>query len=116
MALPHILYPPPTKGGWQEWLYQHFTQHKDIIGAVQQTRGLSLTLGRIWPIDPSDKAQLEVFLEDHQQMHNEMNALLGVQGNDLSDVDFQNKKEADVFYWFNYQEHLAASINVGVSI
>jgi hypothetical protein len=117
VSLAHIIYPPPTKGGFQEWILQHYAHHQAIVWGVKQKFNITLPIRMIYPFkDPTDQAQLDIFLEEHQSMHSDMNGPLNIAGNDLSDVDFKNKKQLDSFFELNYFEHLAAGSNLGLPI
>lgn len=117
MSLAHIIYPPPTRGGLQEWLLQHYFHHLAIIGGVQTKFNISLPVRMIYPLqNAEDQAQLNVFLEEHQTMHNDMDGILNIAGNDLSEVDFKDKKQLDAFMWLNFSEHRDAATNLGLPI
>lgn len=117
MSLAHILYPPPTKGGFQEWALQHFAHHQAIINGVKQKMDIVLPMRLIYPIvDPKNKAQINVFLEEHATMHADMAGPLSIQTNDLSDVDFENPKQTASWMNLHYFEHLAAATNLGLPI
>lgn len=116
MGLAHILYPSPSHGGFQAWLLHHFQHHQAIIDGLRSQRGIVVPMRMIYRCDPQKPEQLAVFLEQHQQLHVDMDGALGISGNDLSDVDFQDKKQTDAFFWLQFQEHLAAATNLGIPI
>lgn len=113
MSLAAILYPPPEERGFDEWTFQHLAHHQAIITAARQVKGATLTLENIYPVSPNN---LEQFLYLHQEMHNAQNALLGINGNDLSSTDFKNKKEADAWYYLHWTEHQSAASQLGLPI
>ena len=102
MSLPPLYEPPPGPQGWREYWFQHFQDHLDIVQALQKALNVKLTVYDIDPWVDYDKGGI---LERHQQYHNDFNQLLGIAGNDLSDVDFKNKGQVDAWVWLNYQEH-----------
>jgi len=113
MALPQVLYPPPTRHGFGEWLFAHFQHHQAIINATQTKFKQQLVMRTIYPINPADPQQVQIFLEQHQQMHDDMAGVLRIQQNDLAGVNFNKKKEMDAWFMLNYFEHLAAATNLG---
>jgi hypothetical protein len=113
MSLTQIILPPPTPNGFEEWAFAHFQHHLAIIDAVRQTKQINLQLEQIWPVSIRN---VETWLEAHQFMHNEMNAVLGVQGNDLSTFNWQDEKQREGFFYLNFQEHRSAAQNAGVPI
>lgn len=113
MSLAHILLPPPTPNGLDEWMLQHLAAHQAIINAAFTELQAALTL---YPIYPFDKRTSLVWLENHQQMHDDQNALLNIIGNDLSSVDFDKKKELEAWMYLHWTEHQAAASTLGLGI
>lgn len=113
MSLTQIQFPAPTPQGFTEWTYQHYLHHQAIISAARSLRNTQLIQYQIWPVNPQN---LDGFLNDHQSMHDEMNALYGVYGNDLSTLDWKDRKAVDAWYFLNWQEHLAVAARCGVPI
>jgi len=109
MSLAQIIYPPPTPRGFQEWAFQHYAHHLAIISAAN-AQGIPLREYNIWPIEEKD---IGSWLQRHQQMHNEMNAMAGVSGNDLEDVDFKDKKKVDAWYYLQFVEHQSVAAFLG---
>lgn len=113
MSLAQVLLPPPTTQGFDEWAFAHYQHHLAIISAVQQSKKVHLQLLPIWPVNPQN---IQIWLENHQFMHNQMNAVLKVQGSDLSSIQWEDEKQRQGFFFLNFQEHRSAAINTGVSI
>lgn len=109
MSLAQIVYPPPTAHGFTEWSFWHYQHHLAIIAAAK-TKGFALNQYQIWPIDPNN---MQTFLEQHQSMHDEMNAASGVFGSDLQDLDFSNKKIVDAWFYTQYVEHQSVASFLG---
>jgi hypothetical protein len=68
--------------------------------------GATLTTYVLDPIAGFDR---DNWLRRHQTAHNDMNEVLGIAGNDLSDVDFKNPKELQAWINLHAQEHLQAN-------
>lgn len=109
MGLPNILAIP--EDGFQEFWFNHYQDHVDIVEAIQKDTGIKLTMYNIYPWLDSDQNGI---LEQHQQYHNDMNQLLGIAGSDLSDLDFQKKNEVKAWVYLNFQEHLNAHMALGI--
>jgi hypothetical protein len=113
MSLAALLYPPPTPNGWQEWVYQNLTHHEAIISAARQSRNAGLILYQIYPFNSEDP---EGWLLQHQSQHNDMNGLFGVNGSDLSTLDFSNKRDVDAWLQLHFYEHQDVAARCGVPI
>ena len=109
MSLAQIVYPPPTAHGFTEWSFWHYQHHLAIIQAAKD-KGFQLNQYQIWPVNPHN---LSDFLEQHQYMHDEMNAIASSFGSDLQDVDFTNKKVADAWFYIQYVEHQSVASFLG---
>ena len=49
-------------------------------------------------------------------MHAEMDAIAGVQGSDLQDLDLKDKKKADAWFYLQYVEHQSVAQFLGGGI
>jgi len=113
VTLAMVLYPPPTDNGFHEWSLSHYQHHLAIISAIQQTKKIFLPVYPIWPFPQTN---IDVWLENHQLLHNEMNAVFQNIGNDLSSIDWQDTRQRDAFFYLNFQEHRSAATDCGVPI
>jgi hypothetical protein len=89
----------------ETWVHNHYQDHLEIQQAIQKQGGGNLEILEINHINP-DAA--DEWLERHQLMHNEMNAVLRQQGNDLTQVDFNNREQRTGWFWLNFREHFNA--------
>lgn len=103
MPLPHIIRPPSTPSGMNEWLFQHQQDHLEI---VQKIGALGLVLPT-YVIDPLLPEDFKGWALRHQNYHNDANGILGTDGSDLQTVEWGNQEERESWFWINYQEHLA---------
>ena len=101
MSLAQIILPPPTPHGMTEWSFAHNVSHLTIIQAAANL-GYQLQYLTIWPIPPND---IYTWLQNHQALHDEMNAMANVIGNDLQDIDFNDKKQMESWHFLNFNEH-----------
>jgi hypothetical protein len=111
MSLPPLYQPPEGSRGWEEYWFQHFQDHLEIVQAIQNTLNVPLT---VYDIDPWTNTDKEGILERHEQFHNDMNGVLQIPGNDLSEVDFKNPGQVKAWVWLNYQEHLNAHMALAI--
>lgn len=85
--------------------------HRDIIRRIREVKGYRLEEYIIDPIDMGDPAAM---LRNHQAMHNDMNAVFGLSGNDLLEVDFRDVEQLAAWIFFNFNEHQQVSKITGV--
>ena len=62
-----------------------------------------------------DNSALENWLQLHQDIHTRTNTILGIDGNDLTDVDFTNLNQLSSWVWLHAQEHVQASNILGLT-
>lgn len=65
-------------------------------------------------LDPLDPNALENWLSAHQQAHNDLNRHFGLEGNDLTDVDFKDPERLMNFVFLHGHEHRQFSSLTGV--
>jgi hypothetical protein len=80
--------------------------------AIKQQKG---TILNIYPIQVIREGDQSNWLFAHQQMHNDMDLVLGIAGSDLLDVDFKNDDQRNAWAWLHQQEHLKASNILGIA-
>ena len=71
---------------------------------------------QIYPLDFDDPNDMQIFLSQHQIMHGDLGVLLGIQGNDLANVNFAKKEQRDMWMFYNLQSHRAAAEALGMGI
>jgi hypothetical protein len=111
MPLPTISAPPQDLSKWPEWWWSHWIDHQEIMQAIQKKGKGNLTVYVIIPWDDNDASGI---LGRHQEMHDDMNEALGLNGQDLSSL---NPKDAsDIQRWVsqNFSEHQAARSALGI--
>ena len=91
MSLANIWNVPQTTDDLQWWSFSNCALHNQILAAIQRQTGIILTTYLIDPIVATDYGG---WAYRHQIMHNQQNAVLGIQGNDLTNFDPTNN---DVF-------------------
>ena len=88
------------------WSFAHATHHVDINRIIFEQTGITLAS---YVLDPLDLKNAETWLYQHQQMHQTQNAILGIDGFDLLDVDFKDKNEFAGWVFVNADEHKQAA-------
>ena len=111
MGLANIANVPATQDALNEWSFSHAVNHRDIIDAIQRQFGVSLTE---YIIDPFNTDNAGVWLFQHQTLHNDMNAILGIAGNDLLDVNWQDQDELSEWIFLNFTEHQQANTKLRI--
>lgn len=89
----------------------HYQDHLEILEAIQKAANIKLTQ---YLIDPWLDADKERILEAHQQYHNDFNGILGINGSDLSEVDFTKQNEVKAWVQINFQDHMNARSALGI--
>lgn len=116
MSLAQVLFPSPTDKGLEEWAHAHFQQHLAIINAMKEQKDILLPVRQIYPVDFQNPASLTVFLQLHSQMHNDFSSILGIQSNDLANVDFNNEDNRKAWFFLHYTSHQSATYALGMGI
>jgi len=114
MSLAALWNVPQTPAETAQWSFVNAAAHTDIIRVIFQTTGLVLDSYVLDPFDPKDDG-FETWLYQHFVMHQQMDAILGIQGYDLSEADFSNDTAAAVWTAAHAVEHLQAGqkLNLG---
>lgn len=97
---------PSTQDELNTWAATHATHHLLIIQTIERLTGIQLQQYVLDPLDPRDP---ESWLLQHQFMHNQMDAILGIGGYDLLNVNIKDRNEFAGWVWLNANEHYQAS-------
>ena len=93
---------PHDARAWQQFSWNNKQSHDAIRQAIFAQGNIRLNDYVLEPIAPDDLAG---WLERHAQTHIEMNAALGVQGQDLQDVDLKDERQLVAWVFLHWQEH-----------
>ena len=86
--------------------FAHYQDHVAIVRAIKQTPTLNLTLivHQIYP-RPGD---MRIFLQRHQDLHDDMNRALKLIRQDLTQLNDDDDNARNEWSWRNWSEHVAA--------
>ena len=107
-AIENIPVDQPTT---DQWAFSHMAHHRDINRKIFELHGIEIPEFNLDPFDPND---IGTFRYQHQQMHNLQNAVLGIAGGDLTDVEWQDQEQRASWIQLNFIEHLQANQILGV--
>lgn len=102
---------PSTQQELDAWSFSHAAHHRDINRVIFQTLGINLPE---YVLDPFDIRNPGVWLEQHQQMHNNQDELLGIAGFDLVDVDLTDYNQLSGWIYLVAYEHKQAADILGI--
>lgn len=92
------------------WAFTNASHHQQINDAIYRLNGIALPSFLLDPMDPGNKTWLRL----HQTMHENQNAILGINGFNLLEVDLTNEKERSGWIFLQAQEHVLASNILGI--
>jgi hypothetical protein len=95
-----------------EWSFSHASNHADIVRFIFAQKGVRLASFVLDPVDPQNPA---VWVYQHQLMHNQMNQVLGIAGQDLTGLDWNDPEGLSAWIDDNASEHLQANSKLGIS-
>lgn len=111
MSIANLANIPGDEPSLLNWTFAHMDHHRQISAAIQRNTGQILP---IFPIDPITPTNMGVFLYQHAQMHQQQNAVLGINGLNLLDVDWRDEAQRATWIFQNFTEHLRASNLLGI--
>lgn len=94
-------------------MLQHLAHHQAINTGIKVSRNIVPMLFQIYPFNPKDAPN---WLLQHQEQHNLQNAILGIGGQDLSILDFNDRKSIDAWTYLHWTEHQSAVTILGMGI
>lgn len=97
---------PSTDDERSAWAFAHMAHHRDINRRLYELVQVSLPE---YALDPINIDAVGVWEYQHQLMHNNQNQLLGINGFDLSEVDWKDINLLAGWIFLHSQEHLQAA-------
>lgn len=111
MGLADIASIPRTPEELKRWAFCHYVHHVDINRVIERKYQTVIPTFDISHIDPSNDG---VWVYQHQLMHTNMDQILGISGNDLLGLDFNNPAILKAWLFLHLPEHQQASASLGV--
>jgi hypothetical protein len=115
MAIAQLMSVPQTSAELEAWQFANQAHHRDIARRIQETKGVLISDYPLEPFNPDDADSLEAFLQNHQDVHQQMDIALGLNSYNLSELDWQDPAARAQWFQTHFVEHNAASQILGVS-
>lgn len=93
------------------WSFTNMAHHRDINREIYRVYEIALPE---YILDPFLPQASDNFLYAHQIMHNNMNAVLGISGYNLRDVDWNDEGQLASWISLHFNEHYQANQILGV--
>ena len=104
---------PTTPEELSSWATSHASHHRDISRRIYEISNGVIVLPE-YLLDPIDPNNTGVWEAQHQIMHQDMDAVLNINGFDLSTVDFNNTEALTGWVQLNGNEHFIAAAALGI--
>jgi hypothetical protein len=102
--------------GMNEFAFANADLHYRQNIALYKQKTLASNTLPYYVLDPlALNAGFVNWLQLHQDIHTKVNSLLGIAGNDLTDVDFRKPEQLASWVFLHAQEHLQAANKLGIS-
>lgn len=102
---------PSTDEERAQWTFAHMAHHRDISARIYLLVKVALPEYILDPVNPEDPGDWEY---QHQLMHDGQNQLLGINGQDLTDVNWKDQRLLAAWIQLNMDEHVQASNILGI--
>lgn len=99
---------PATRPELDRWSFSHQDQHSKITQAIYTQFSTNLPEFILDPIpDPGSPAYTN-WLENNQASHTAFDGILGIAGNDLTDLDYSKPDQVQTWIRLHAEEHRQA--------
>jgi hypothetical protein len=113
MPLPFIFNAPTDGASLRRFFFMHASDHTEIQQATLKQKGVNIFARVLDPVDTNDDA-FSAWVELHQQAHNDANAALKLNGQDLTDIELKDPDKLREWIWENAEEHQALRQTLGI--
>lgn len=110
-AIAAIYNVPGTPEELAQWSTAHARHHVDINRVIFQLAQIEIPA---FVLDPFDVNNAWVWQDQHQIMHNYMDAVLNISGFALTNTNFADKEAFAGWIYLNAQEHYLAANALGI--
>lgn len=111
MSIASLINVPKNQREWDSWSFTHKVQHDNINRAILAQKNKTLTT---YILDPINQDDSDVFLQNNSQIHIDICSILGVEGSDLTSVNWQDEKELGNWIYLHWQEHSNFNTKLGI--
>jgi hypothetical protein len=111
MSLALLYNIPSDRRSMDEWSFSNRESHQQIILAIQQQKGITLTP---YLLDPLPDEDIPSFLARHQQMHSDMAVVTGIATNNYTALDFNDPSLLAYYFNLHAAEHVATHQQLGI--
>lgn len=94
--------------------FAHMDHHRNLVAAVWTKFGINLPLYTLTPMPVGRGADNTLWLQLHQQSHQQLDALLGIAFTDMTDGDFSSPDAMGGWIRQNAALHQAEGLALGV--
>jgi hypothetical protein len=102
---------PMTNDEMKRWSFAHAAHHREMLEATRRLKNVALAE---YILDPVNLALSESFFDQHQIMHNDINAVFKISSFDLTVVDWSNSAQRAGWIWLNALQHQLEAQATGV--
>jgi hypothetical protein len=95
-----------------EFSFNNQAEHQKIVQSIYNKRQILLTL---YPLDPIPLSDWRGWFRLHQQAHDDLEAVLGIESFDLSGFDFNNRDEVEAWIRLHFDTHQSAAAVLGLN-
>jgi len=111
MPLADLIVPPSRPELVSAFAFANQDAHRRINAAIFAKKGNILPE---YVLDPLPARDFEEWLDLHAAMHINQNAVLGINGYALSEVDWRDPSQLEAWTAMHYQEHAQAVLILGI--
>lgn len=106
MTTSNLLNVPSSPESWAWFSFSNQDSHIKIVRRAFQVLKVKL---QEFPLDPMPLQDLGAWAYQHQQAHDQMNAVLGIAGNDFTALDLEAPDQVSSWIRNHFENHLQAS-------
>lgn len=112
MPLADLISVPTRPDDFSLFAFANQDQHRLINAAILKAHGTVLAE---YALDPMPVRDMSEWLDLHQQMHINQNAILGIEGYNLMDLDPKDPHDMAAWMAQHFQEHALAAQILGIT-
>ena len=113
MTVAQLYNVPRTSAEISIWSFANRDSHNLIVQALQTKKNTTGLLTFV--LDPLPTVDYSNFLLRHQLMHNQMDAVLHIGGNDFTGINFDDPQSLQFLWFLHANEHTLAHARLGIN-